>query len=267
MTNTGLSVVGYYWVILSFISSICVLVGFYMPYWISGYLDLNGKKEEVYFGSFRRCNYPTYDIETKQFRIENLCGRYATFSDIPSVYWQISTVSVALGGILALILTFILIPACCLKNIISKNTAIMVGLLQVVAAVLVAIGCVLYPLGWDNQEVLDACGSMSGRYILGECQIGWAYILMLAGSGLLITCGALSICGGRDPDPPLQYSTYRNRCQPEGSGQAPSRYSFDAETLIDHNLRRHSAAASGRRLSNQRNLRPLNPTHLPVCDF
>ena len=110
-------------------------------------------------------------------------------------------------------------------------------------------------------------GYLSYRLLSGECQLGWAYICMLIGSGLLITCGALSICGGRNPDPPPQYSTYRNRCQPDEPGQAPNRYSFDAETLIDHNLRRHSIATTGRRLSNQRNLRPLNPTHLPVCDI
>lgn len=61
MNNTGLSIVGYYWVIISIFATLCVIVGFYMPYWILGVLELNGKKNIVYFGSFRRCNYPVFD--------------------------------------------------------------------------------------------------------------------------------------------------------------------------------------------------------------
>ena len=60
MINTGLSIVGYYWVILSMISTICICIGFYMPYWIVGNLELNGIKTEVYMGSFRRCNFPVF---------------------------------------------------------------------------------------------------------------------------------------------------------------------------------------------------------------
>uniref|UniRef100_A0A914Y2T7 Uncharacterized protein n=1 Tax=Panagrolaimus superbus TaxID=310955 RepID=A0A914Y2T7_9BILA len=210
-----------------------------------------------------------FEDELKQFRIEELCGRYSGFNDIPSIYWQVSTCLIAFGCLLTTTLTLILIPSCCFKHIVSKNSAIIIGLLQAVAAVCVSCGCLLYPLGWDNQEVRDACGPLSGRYFLGECQVGWAYICMLIGSALLLTCGALSICGGREPDADPQFTSYRNRFRPTAIGQPPTRYSFDAETLIDHNLRRHSLATStGRRTSTQRIFRPLIPTssHLPQCD-
>uniref|UniRef100_A0A7E4V2T6 Lipoma HMGIC fusion partner-like protein n=1 Tax=Panagrellus redivivus TaxID=6233 RepID=A0A7E4V2T6_PANRE len=266
MVNTGLSAVGYYWVMLSIAASACIIVGFYMPYWIVGGIDIGGDKHIVYFGSFRRCNYPVFDSKLSQFKIDERCARYATWDDIPSVYWQIATVTIAIGCVLTAILTLLMIPACCVKHVITKNSAILAGLMQAVAAIFVSAGCLVYPLGWENRQVKDACGELSGKYLLGNCQIGWALICMLVGAALLLTCGAMSVCAGRNPDPPPQFTSYRNRFRPEGIGQPPSRYSFDAETLIDHNLRRHSVATTGRRTSTQRLMRPLNPP-MPIAEL
>uniref|UniRef100_A0A915EKY5 Uncharacterized protein n=1 Tax=Ditylenchus dipsaci TaxID=166011 RepID=A0A915EKY5_9BILA len=175
MPTSDLTALGFGWIILSVLSTISIIWGFYLPYWIVGSISLNGKKTTVYFGSFRRCNYPVFDIALKHFRMENKCGRYAEFGDIPTIYWQLAT------------------------HILTKNSAILVGLLQVVSAIGVSCGCVIYPMGWgENPQVVDACGPAVGPYILGECKLGWAYIAMLLGSAITLVCGAISVCAIKD---------------------------------------------------------------------
>lgn len=195
--SVGLTPVGYGWVILSLVSSLCVATGFYIPIWIVGSIDINGKKVQTFFGSFRRCNYPIFDRDSNVFRIEEKCGRYSTFGDIPSLHWQVATVIIAAGCALSLLLTFILIPACCIRDIVTRSSALVIGLMQVLAAVAVSVGCVIYPLGWNVREVRDACGAAADQFLLGSCEFGWAYVLMLTGSALLLLCGLLSVKGGK----------------------------------------------------------------------
>jgi hypothetical protein len=44
-------------------------------------------------------------------------------------------------------------------------------LLLSISALLIVIGVALYPLGWGNKEVLDACADESGPYQLGKKHI------------------------------------------------------------------------------------------------
>ena len=39
----------------------------------------------------------------------------------------------------------------------------------------------IYPSGWDNQELQTICGPESGKYRTGKCNIRWAYILAILG--------------------------------------------------------------------------------------
>ncbi|KHN85119.1 Lipoma HMGIC fusion partner -like protein [Toxocara canis] len=195
--STGLTPIGYGWAILSTVSTVCVVTGFYIPAWLIGTISVEGRRVYTYFGSFRRCNYPVYDNELNAYRIEEKCGRYVTFGDIPSIHWQICTISIALGCALALLLTFILVPSCCMKDIVTRTSALVIGLMQVVAAVGVSVGCVIYPLGWNIREVKEACGPGADQFLLGECEFGWSYMLMLSGSALLLLCSVLSVKGGR----------------------------------------------------------------------
>ncbi|VDK19356.1 unnamed protein product [Anisakis simplex] len=141
--NTGLTVIGYFWTLLSTVSTVCAIFGFYNPSWLIGTISVDGRRVYTYFGSFRRCNYPVYDKvsfqlnnrlqELSSFRLEERCGRYATFSDIPSIYWQISTICISMGCALSLLLTFILLASCCVKDIVTRTSALLIGLMQVVA--------------------------------------------------------------------------------------------------------------------------------------
>jgi len=57
------------------------------------------------------------------------------------------------------------------QNIITMHGPINVKhnvLLSVVSAVLVCSGAAVYPVGWDNREVLESCGNVSSVYNLGR---------------------------------------------------------------------------------------------------
>ncbi|GLD64967.1 LHFPL tetraspan subfamily member 5 protein [Lates japonicus] len=41
------------------------------------------------------------------------------------------------------------------------------------------IGCMIYPDGWDSEEVKRMCGQRTDKYTLGNCTVRWAYILAI----------------------------------------------------------------------------------------
>lgn len=69
---------------------------------------------------------------------------------------------------MALVITLILIPACCFNGIVTKKSSFLIGMLQVVSALGVALGCILFAFGWDNNELKDACGAQVGKLMLGD---------------------------------------------------------------------------------------------------
>lgn len=126
---SSLTATGVLWAFLSLIASLVSATGFYMPFWMTGILS---DGTVVSFSSFRRCNYPRLTPEGTLVMIHE-CGRYTAFSDIPSTSWQVTTVTVGLGAALALLVAFTALSACCLADVITKTTARILGLVQLVA--------------------------------------------------------------------------------------------------------------------------------------
>lgn len=124
LTNCGI-----FWALTSFLAALGASVGFYLPYWLQG--SLNGAP--VYFGVFRRCNYPQIISENSSPVIVNECGRYATFYDIPSLSWKIATITIGLGCGLALLVSFVAILSMCINGIMSATVARSAGILQLCA--------------------------------------------------------------------------------------------------------------------------------------
>ncbi|GFW01524.1 LHFPL tetraspan subfamily member 6 protein [Trichonephila clavipes] len=126
---SSLTITGVIWACLSLISAILNAAGFYMPYWMKGTLS---DGTDVSFASFRRCNYPRLTPEGKLEMIHE-CGRYTSFLDIPSTSWQVTTVTVGLGAAVSLLVAFTALSACCLADVITKTTARILGLIQLIA--------------------------------------------------------------------------------------------------------------------------------------
>ena len=51
--------------------------------------------------------------------------------------------------------------------------------LAAAVAVLMLMGCMIYPDGWDAPEVKRMCGQRTDKYSLGNCTVRWAYILAI----------------------------------------------------------------------------------------
>ncbi|KAL7300234.1 hypothetical protein TKK_0006873 [Trichogramma kaykai] len=191
---TGLCVC---WVVLSILASILACTGFYLPYWIQG--KLLGKAD-AYFNSFRRCNYPRIRTPTSTPEIVYECARYSSFWDIPSPWWQASTLTICLGLAVAMIgaLTLLAAASSFLPHTLKrpKHTKIL-GSLQLLAATMISGGLVMYPVGWDNREVRESCGKGANVYNLGRCSISWSGYLLVGAVALLLLCFSLSFCAAR----------------------------------------------------------------------
>ena len=127
--KSSLSCVGVLWALLSFVTMGLSCVGFYMPYWLEGVMRNNTPTS---LGVFRRCNYLTLSGEGN-IEIVMECGRYSTFQDIPSLWWQIATVTVGIGCGLTVLVAFTAMFSCCIEDVISNTTAKIGGILQFLA--------------------------------------------------------------------------------------------------------------------------------------
>ncbi|KFD45793.1 hypothetical protein M513_13328 [Trichuris suis] len=204
MVSSSLTTTGYAWSTLSALSAAIAAFGFYMPYWLKGELTLHQQTIPAYFNSFRRCNYPGAIQPTsyESFRqvIITKCGRYATFDDIPTLWWKITTIVVGIGASLTIFTAIITLSACCTRDVITRTTARIIGIFQILAAMFICVGCLMYPLGWGNKEAKEACGRQAGPYSLGKCKIGYAYCILLIDTLLLFVCAVLSTTAAKKFD-------------------------------------------------------------------
>uniref|UniRef100_A0A0B6ZPP5 Uncharacterized protein n=1 Tax=Arion vulgaris TaxID=1028688 RepID=A0A0B6ZPP5_9EUPU len=184
--------VGKFWAVISFLASVACSVGYYFPYWLEGfYVAENGDVVPMYFGVFRRCSYPQLG-QDGGVKIVDECGIYSTFMDIPSLYWQIATVTVGTGACLSLLLSLTALVSLCIRDVITVKMARIAGVMQLLAGLLVGGGVAIYPNGWDTTQVVQACGHKSDVYNLGDCSLYWAFYTTAAGAGLTILCSSLT---------------------------------------------------------------------------
>uniref|UniRef100_A0A0N4Z5Y7 Lipoma HMGIC fusion partner-like protein n=1 Tax=Parastrongyloides trichosuri TaxID=131310 RepID=A0A0N4Z5Y7_PARTI len=188
-----ISKIGYVWTGISSLATFTLFASFYSPYWIIGSININNQTEETSFATFRRCNYPEYNSTTEMYYIRKECGRYISLESIPSKYWQLSTISISLSLFISFCIICFLIPFMFVPNIITRNGALICGLFQVLSGILAFSSCMVYPMGWDNTEIVEACGKKSNKFVLGTCKLGWAFFATIISSIVLLLCGLLSI--------------------------------------------------------------------------
>lgn len=89
-------------------------------------------KVDAYFSSFRRCNYPRVS-SAGVVEIVQECGRYSRFWDIPSPWWQASTILVGVASALSLLVGVTAAAACCVTYVVHTGTARAAGFIQLCA--------------------------------------------------------------------------------------------------------------------------------------
>lgn len=156
------------WGIFTVIYAILNVVVFIQPQWFgdTGESDLPG-----FFGLWRYCELLTDGSSDYSCK-----GDFLEFSGIDNPSFQAASLFVGIAALL------FLISVACFLLFFFLNTATVLkicGWFQVVGAVFVFLGCVIYPSGWDSNAVQRVCGLESGKYHIGTCGMRWAYILAI----------------------------------------------------------------------------------------
>ncbi|XP_064155448.1 LHFPL tetraspan subfamily member 4 protein-like isoform X1 [Anguilla rostrata] len=162
--------IGVLWAIFTICFAIINVVVFIQPYWIG---DSVSTPQAGYFGLFHYCvgnGSPNRELTCQ--------GTFADFSSIPSSAFKAASFFVLLSMVLILgcIACFILFFFCNTSTV-YKTCAWM----QLLCAVCLVLGCMIFPDGWDSEVVRDMCGEETGKYTLGNCSVRWAYILAIIG--------------------------------------------------------------------------------------
>lgn len=120
-------------VMFSMFSSAASCAGFFLPYWIKGQLKHQPNVVAAFFGTFRRCAFPQISADQTEIVIINECGRYSAFVDIPSVYWQLTTLVVGTGSGLTLFSATVAFLACWINQLWSGLFIRVLGILHLAA--------------------------------------------------------------------------------------------------------------------------------------
>ncbi|XP_060691821.1 LHFPL tetraspan subfamily member 3 protein [Hemiscyllium ocellatum] len=162
--------IGVLWAIFTICFAIINVVVFIQPYWIGDSVDT---PYAGYFGLFHYC------IGTGLSSRDLICqGTFSDFSSIPSGAFKAAAFFV--------LLSMVLILGCitCFALFFFCNTATVYKIcawMQLLAAVCLVLGCMIFPDGWDSEAVRKMCGNKTGKYTLGNCSVRWAYILAIIG--------------------------------------------------------------------------------------
>lgn len=157
------------WAVLTIIWCILNVVCFVQPQWIG---DTKESPGYGHFGVYEYC-YPD------NARGRYVCsGDFANFDKILNDEFKAATFFCGVSALLMLICVAALMLFFCFKK-----TAVFVfcGIIEVICAIFMFIACVIFPAGWDHEEVQKVCGPNADAYDLGECDIRWAYILAILG--------------------------------------------------------------------------------------
>lgn len=138
--KSSLTLVGTFWAFLSLVTAMASSTSYFLPYWLFG--SQLGKP--VSFSTFRRCNYPVQGEGNSLSMVEE-CRRYASFSTIPSLAWQMCTVVTGAGCALLLLVALAAVLGCCMEELISRMMVRCMGAAQFVGGKTVLLG--LWRLG------------------------------------------------------------------------------------------------------------------------
>ncbi|KAK7065634.1 LHFPL tetraspan subfamily member 5 protein, partial [Halocaridina rubra] len=157
---------------------------------------------------------------------EECIGNVTDFSSLLNTASKAATVLVGLS----VLVTLLCICCILLFFFFSSSTVYHItGCLQLLSALLLAVGVVVYPASWSASEVIDVCGPTARQYNVGECEIRWAYILAIIGvldatvlSALAFVLATRHVKLQPEPEPIYGGSVYKGQMNPGFVGDAAS---------------------------------------------
>ncbi|XP_034023229.1 LHFPL tetraspan subfamily member 3 protein [Thalassophryne amazonica] len=182
--------IGVLWAIFTICLAIITVVVFTQPYWIG---DSANTPQAGHFGLFHSC------VDNGKSTRELVChGSFSDFGSIPSGAFKVATFFV--------LMSMVLIISCigCFTLFFFCNTATVYktcAWMQLLCAVCLVLGCLVFPHGWDTETIQDMCGEDTAKYTLGNCSVRWAYILAIIGIlDALILSFLAFVLGNRQSD-------------------------------------------------------------------
>ncbi|XP_048692351.2 LHFPL tetraspan subfamily member 3 protein isoform X1 [Caretta caretta] len=161
--------IGVLWAIFTICFAIVNVVCFIQPYWIGDGVDT---PQAGYFGLFHYCI-------GNGFSRELTCrGSFTDFSSLPARAFKAASFFIGLS------MTLIIACIVCFTLFFFCNTATVYKIcawMQLTSAACLVLGCMIFPDGWDSDEVKRMCGEKTDKYTLGACSVRWAYILAIIG--------------------------------------------------------------------------------------
>jgi len=108
--------------------------------------------------------------------------------------WRGAIICFALGlALMVLTDLFALLTVCC-RSCICCSVFTICGSIQSFAGILFTLGLIAYPAGWGSTKVKNEyCGGASEPFILGNCEIGIAFWLAVAGTVCTVLASSLAI--------------------------------------------------------------------------
>ncbi|XP_052780613.1 LHFPL tetraspan subfamily member 3 protein-like isoform X2 [Mya arenaria] len=154
------------WFIFSACYTILNVVAFLQPFWFGDTVESPGVG---YFGLYEWC-------ERAQGSDYTCRGDFLDFNTIQNNYFRAASFLVG-GAALLFIITIILMGLFLFLK--ARIVLRICGTLQMIAAVFMAVGCIIYPNSFDDENVRRICGQSAKPYMMDKCQIRWAYILAI----------------------------------------------------------------------------------------
>ncbi|XP_068596058.1 LHFPL tetraspan subfamily member 3 protein-like [Brachionichthys hirsutus] len=162
-------VIGLLWAIFTILFGIVNVTVFSQPYWIGDGVDT---PQAGHFGLFHYC---VGDGISRELSCQ---GTFTEFSAIPSRAFKAA--SFFIGTSMMLVVSCI--GCFSLFFLLGTSTVYKIcGWMQAASGVSLVLGCMIYPDGWDSDEVRRLCGEQTDKYSLGACSVRWAYILAIMG--------------------------------------------------------------------------------------
>uniref|UniRef100_A0A3B3TAX8 LHFPL tetraspan subfamily member 3 n=1 Tax=Paramormyrops kingsleyae TaxID=1676925 RepID=A0A3B3TAX8_9TELE len=161
--------IGLLWAIFTILFAIVNVVCFIQPYWIGDGVDT---PQAGYFGLFHYCVGSGLSQEL------TCQGSFIEFSSIPSGAFKAASFFIGMSMVLVItcIVCFALFFFCSTATVYK-----ICGWMQLASGTCLVLGCMIYPDGWDSDEVKQMCGEQTDKYTLGACSVRWAYILAIMG--------------------------------------------------------------------------------------
>ncbi|XP_060562421.1 LHFPL tetraspan subfamily member 3 protein-like isoform X1 [Ruditapes philippinarum] len=157
------------WAVMSIVFCVLVCIAFSQPQWIGDTEDSPGYG---HFGVYQYCVPDNIDATY------TCTGSFTTFDTILNDEFKATTVFMGISALFMLIVVGALVMFFCFKK---GYVFVICGALEIITAIFMFLACVIYPSGWENNQLQTICGESSGKYRMGDCNIRWAYILAILG--------------------------------------------------------------------------------------